>query len=185
VRPFACVLDASALLAVLSQEAGADQVVPLLDGAAMSAVNWSETVQKAAARGVATQRLRSEVEAFGVTIVPFDSAQAEGAATLWPRTASAGLSLGDRGGPCLPRSRSPRGRPRGYRGPRLVHGVGRCRRSRHPVNETHWSSAMWARRARGRSGIHETPGRVTCNWTLDDTAKQLTNGKFCSTWSFR
>jgi len=89
VRPFACVLDASALLAVLSQEAGADQVVPLLDGAAMSAVNWSETVQKAAARGVATQRLRSEVEAF-------DSAQAEGAATLWPRTASAGLSLGDR-----------------------------------------------------------------------------------------
>ena len=96
MRPFACVLDASALLAVLNQEAGADQVVPLLDGAAMSAVNWSETVQKAAARGVATQRLRSEVEALGVTIVPFDSRQAEEAATLWSRTASAGLSLGDR-----------------------------------------------------------------------------------------
>lgn len=96
MRPFACVLDASALLAVLNQEGGADQVVPLLDHAAMSAVNWSETVQKAAARGVATQRLRSEVEALGVTIVPFDSRQAEEAATLWSRTASAGLSLGDR-----------------------------------------------------------------------------------------
>jgi len=96
VRPFLCVLDASALLAVLHQEAGADQVVPLLDRAAMSAVNWSETVQKAASRGVATQGLRSEVEDLGVTIVPFDSRQAEEAATLWPRTASAGLSLGDR-----------------------------------------------------------------------------------------
>ncbi len=96
MRPFLCVLDASALLAVLNLEAGADQVVPLLDRAAMSAVNWSETVQKTAARGVATQGLRSEVEALGVTIVPFDSRQAEEAATLWPRTASAGLSLGDR-----------------------------------------------------------------------------------------
>jgi len=73
VSPFVCALDASALLAVLNQEAGADQVVPLLDRAAMSTVNWSETVQKAAARGVATQGLRSEVEALGVTIVAFDS----------------------------------------------------------------------------------------------------------------
>lgn len=96
MRSLVCVLDASALLAVLNQEAGADQVVPLLDGAAMSAVNWSETVQKAASRGVATKGLRSEVEALGVTIVPFDFRQAEEAATLWPRTASAGLSLGDR-----------------------------------------------------------------------------------------
>ncbi len=93
---FVCVLDASALLAVLNQEAGAEEVVPLLDRAAMSAVNWSEIVQKAAVRGVATQELRGEIEALGVTIVPFDSRQAEEAATLWPRTASAGLSLGDR-----------------------------------------------------------------------------------------
>lgn len=91
-----CVLDASALLTVLNREPGADVVVPLLGHARMSAVNWSEVVQKAAGRGIATGDLRRNIESIGVTIIPFDAHDAEEAASLWPRTAPAGLSLADR-----------------------------------------------------------------------------------------
>lgn len=93
---FVCVLDASALLTVLNQEAGADVVVPLLDRAAISAVNWSETFQKAVAHGIATVGLRADVEALGVAIVPFGGVEAEETALLWTATSRAGLSLGDR-----------------------------------------------------------------------------------------
>ena len=91
------VLDASALLAVLNQEAGVDVVIPLLPGALMSAVNWSEVVQKALARGVpAGPRMRQDVEATGVSILPFEVEDGEGAALVWQRAPRGGLSLGDR-----------------------------------------------------------------------------------------
>jgi PIN domain nuclease of toxin-antitoxin system len=40
--------------------------------------------------------LRRDVEALGVTIVPFTVEDTEEAAVLWPETSPAGLSLGDR-----------------------------------------------------------------------------------------
>jgi ribonuclease VapC len=90
------VLDASALLVVLHNEMGAETVEPLLEGAAVSAVNWSEVVQKASSRGVDVSGLREEVEALGVRIATFDADAAEAAAHLWSATKDAGLSLGDR-----------------------------------------------------------------------------------------
>jgi ribonuclease VapC len=100
------VLDASALLAVLQQEAGAEVVLAVLEGALMSSVNWSEVVQKAAARGVAvSHRLRRDVEAIGVQIVPFEPADAEAAAAVWSAAPRAGLSLGDRACLALARDR--------------------------------------------------------------------------------
>ena len=90
------VLDASALLVVLHNETGAATVEPLLDAAVVSSVNWSEVVQKAAARGVDMSRLRDDVEALGVRIATFDADAAEAAAHLWSLTRGAGLSLGDR-----------------------------------------------------------------------------------------
>jgi len=100
------VLDASALLAVLQREAGADRVLPVLEGALMSSVNWSEVVQKAAARGVAVgPRMRRDVEAIGVTIVPFQPDDAESAARVWESAPRAGLSLGDRACLALARDR--------------------------------------------------------------------------------
>lgn len=93
---FLSVLDASALLALLHREPGGDAVQGFLADAAMSAVNWSETVQKLGTRGVEVEGIRASVEALGVAIVPFDAGQAEDAASLWRPTAHAGLSLGDR-----------------------------------------------------------------------------------------
>jgi PIN domain nuclease of toxin-antitoxin system len=91
------VLDATALLTVLQQEAGAEVVLPVLHGALMSSVNWCEVVQKAAARGVAVGRhMRRDVEAVGVLIVPFEADDAEAAAAIWSAAPRAGLSLGDR-----------------------------------------------------------------------------------------
>jgi PIN domain nuclease of toxin-antitoxin system len=100
------VLDASALLALLQREAGAEAVLPVLEGALMSSVNWSEVVQKAAARGVAVdRRTRRDVEAIGVEIVPFAPDDAEAAAGIWEAAPRAGLSLGDRACLALARDR--------------------------------------------------------------------------------
>jgi PIN domain nuclease of toxin-antitoxin system len=89
------------MLVVLHDEPGAAAAEPLLDGAAVSAVNWSEVVQKAATRGVDVTRLREEVEPLGVRVAIFD---ADAAADLWPATRDAGLSLGDRA--CLALARA-------------------------------------------------------------------------------
>ena len=48
------VLDASALLAFLNDEPGAERIGDLLPGAIISAVNFSEIVAKLAERGVPT-----------------------------------------------------------------------------------------------------------------------------------
>ena len=92
------VLDASALLAVLNGEPGGEMVTPLLADAAMSAVNWSEVVQKALAHDVVAtpEDLRADVAALGVDLRPFTTSHAEAAAALWSQTRHIGLSLGDR-----------------------------------------------------------------------------------------
>lgn len=91
-----CVLDASALLAMLHGEPGGEAVQDLLQSATMSTVNWSEVVQKALDRQVSVEGLRQDVEALGLEIIPFSAAQAEQAAHLRALTRQAGLSLGDR-----------------------------------------------------------------------------------------
>lgn len=91
-----CVLDASALLALLNDESGGQVVEPLLEEAAISSVNWSEVVQKSLARGADVEGLREDMEALGLHIVPFGAQDAESAAALWSKTRRAGLSLGDR-----------------------------------------------------------------------------------------
>ena len=90
------VLDSSALMAVVQSEAGAAEVEPLLRGALMSAVNWSEVVERCQRKGVALASLTADVAEVGIRIVAFDTQAAESAAMLWPQTSPAGLSLGDR-----------------------------------------------------------------------------------------
>lgn len=90
------VLDASALLAFLHREPGADVVGESLNNALVSALNWSEVVQKAIAHGVDVRGMREDFSGLGATIVDFTSAQAELTAALWQDTHAHGLSLADR-----------------------------------------------------------------------------------------
>lgn len=90
------VLDASALLALLHRELGAEVVQLVMGEAVLSAVNWSEVLKKAIEQGVETEGLREELEALGLQIMPFNLDQAEVAAQLWKQTKTWGLSLGDR-----------------------------------------------------------------------------------------
>jgi PIN domain nuclease of toxin-antitoxin system len=88
------VLDASALLAWLQNEPGAEKVI--LHHSLMNAVNWSEVLQKAEQHGVDTQDLESDLSALGLIITPFSLEEARLAAALYPITRPLGLSLADR-----------------------------------------------------------------------------------------
>ncbi|MGZ4155045.1 MAG: type II toxin-antitoxin system VapC family toxin [Actinomycetota bacterium] len=90
------VLDASAVLALLEGEPGADEIEALLDGSVISAVNLSEVLQKTIEHDVDTDGLEYDLEALGVEIRAFDALQARAAAELWERAPRAALSLGDR-----------------------------------------------------------------------------------------
>jgi ribonuclease VapC len=91
-----CVLDASALLAMMKSEPGGMIVEARLLGSGISSVNWSEVIQKLIAQEVVTIGLQEALEDLGLIILPFTTEQAELAASLWTTTKSLGLSLGDR-----------------------------------------------------------------------------------------
>jgi len=91
------VLDASALLAILNQEPGAERLTPeLLSGAASSTVNVAEVQGKLVGRGLDPD------DAWEATLSPlreavgFTSEHARLAGDLIGQTRSRGLSLGDR-----------------------------------------------------------------------------------------
>jgi PIN domain nuclease of toxin-antitoxin system len=88
------VLDASATLAWLNSEAGAETVEPLLRGAVVSVVNWSEVLQKVAADGRDPQETTDLLEAFGVGVVGATRGDATLAARFWEHRTP--LSLADR-----------------------------------------------------------------------------------------
>lgn len=105
--PPAYLLDASAILALLHREPGADAVAAILPGSAVSAVNWSEVLHKAGNRGVDLEALDTDFVNLGVDILDFGRAEARETARIWldgQRT----LSLADRA--CLATA--------------FVHGIG-------------------------------------------------------------
>ena len=97
----AVVLDASALLALLREEEGAERVAKELPrGAAISALNWAEVLARLIDLGgdpaeIAARALPAAA-AGAVEVVPFDEAGARETARLRPKTRSLGLSLADR-----------------------------------------------------------------------------------------
>ncbi|GIG38750.1 type II toxin-antitoxin system VapC family toxin [Cellulomonas phragmiteti] len=89
------VLDASAVLAFLQREPGAQVVREHLEaGAHMSAVNWSEVAQKTRARGASWPLVAQTLLSFGLAVHPATIEDADGAAARW--RPGEGLSLGDR-----------------------------------------------------------------------------------------
>lgn len=89
-------LDASALLAFLRDEPGADLVESRLSNAAISVMNLAEVVTHYARRGNGRDIIEEAITETGVLCLPADSDLAYEAGLLSPLTISAGLSLGDR-----------------------------------------------------------------------------------------
>ena len=96
------VLDASALLAVLQDEPGAETVRDTSSGGAViSAANWGEALSKLADDGEDLAELADVLTWSGVLggeleIVPLDAEDARRLAELRPPTRRLGLSLADR-----------------------------------------------------------------------------------------
>ena len=90
------VIDASALLALLNDEAGADVVAEALPGAVISAVNLSEVVAKLSDAGMPEKAIHRVLQPLGLEVEPFDEEQAYQAGLLRAGTQSVGISLGDR-----------------------------------------------------------------------------------------
>lgn len=88
-------MDASAILAFLQGEDGAEVVeTALVGGAQCGAANWSEVAQKVLAVGRDWEIARALLTSYGVRIEPITVEDAEWAARRWKR--GEGLSLADR-----------------------------------------------------------------------------------------
>jgi len=90
------VLDASAVLALLNQEQGADRVAALLPRSVVSAVNACEVVSKLVDAGMSDDDAQSSLELLKLEVVTFDLETAFAAAGLIRQGRKLGLSLGDR-----------------------------------------------------------------------------------------
>ena len=89
-------IDASALLALLNAEPGADVVAEAIPGGVISAVNLSEVVTKLCDAGMPEKAVRQALQPLGLEIVPFDEEQAYQAGLLRAAAQDMGISLGDR-----------------------------------------------------------------------------------------
>lgn len=96
------VLDASALLAYLNQEAGAEKVAEqMVGGGYISAVNLAEVYSKVTEWGQDAHLLEEALVRQGLLggvleVVPFGPQDVQLVAALRPLTKAQGLSLGDR-----------------------------------------------------------------------------------------
>ncbi len=90
------ILDASALLAFLFDEPGADRAADVLSRAAISTINWAEVVQRVIARGGNATPARDDLLDAGLEFVPVSIGDAELAAVWQAPTRPLGLSLADR-----------------------------------------------------------------------------------------
>ncbi len=90
------VLDSSAVLALLDEEDGAEQVLAVIAAAYVSSVNMAEVYSKLAERGRDAEQALAAFELGIARIVPFTDELARIAGRLRPQTRQYGLSLGDR-----------------------------------------------------------------------------------------
>lgn len=91
------VLDASALLAILNGEPGADKLTPqLLSTAASSTVNLAEVQSKLVDRGLSPETAWAAALSPVEEVIPFTAYHAKAAGSMIPETRPFGLSLGER-----------------------------------------------------------------------------------------
>lgn len=98
------VLDASALLSLINRETGWEFVAGCIveDDATLSAVNYSEVLQKARTLDVSAEDIDVRMDSLGITVSPFSRLDGRLAASFYRHRS--GLSLADR--VCLSLARS-------------------------------------------------------------------------------
>lgn len=96
------VLDASAVLAYLGSERGAEKVEEAIaKGACLSTINWAEVLSKLSDRGQTVSTVISELVSTGlingaIQLYPLTTADSEAIAELRTKTKRLGLSIADR-----------------------------------------------------------------------------------------
>ena len=90
------VLDTSAIIALLSDEPGADKVRDALPSSVVSAVNYAEALSRYERDNRDSRAIAAHLTSEVREIVPFDAALAYTVAHLIRQTRPLGLSLGDR-----------------------------------------------------------------------------------------
>lgn len=92
------VLDASAVLAWIFREPGADRVASLMQTETcwLCSVNAAEIVSRLADAERPEAALRQVIDHIGAQLVPFDHSHATESGLMRPLTRHLGLSLGDR-----------------------------------------------------------------------------------------
>lgn len=90
------VLDASAVLASLRNEAGGERVLPVMETSLLSAVNLAEVATRLLDLGASAADIDGLPERLRCEVVPFDERLALSAGLLRVQTRHLGLSVGDR-----------------------------------------------------------------------------------------
>ena len=88
--------DASAVIALILGEPGAETVEPIISECVITTVNLAEVVGYFARNGAPEPAIREMLEALRLETVHFDDELAYCAGVLLATTGRAGLSLGDR-----------------------------------------------------------------------------------------
>ncbi len=90
------VLDASAVLAFVFDEPGAERVEGAVVDSIVATVNWAEVWQRLLARGAPAAEVRDRLLEAGMALEPLTPDDGERAGALAALTRPAGLSLADR-----------------------------------------------------------------------------------------
>jgi ribonuclease VapC len=90
------VLDASAILALVHDEPGADLVAAHLESATLGTANLAEVIGKLVDADIEADRVRELLAAAGVVVAPLLEEDAELAGALRSLRGGRSLSLGDR-----------------------------------------------------------------------------------------
>ena len=90
------ILDASAVLALIREEPGADKVAPYIGRAAISAVNLQEVVKELLLSGLDEETIRELLDELRLDVHAHDVEAVYAAAALHAQTRQFGRGLGDR-----------------------------------------------------------------------------------------